>query len=93
MHLIDLESDTLEPVSAIAKARTGKRPAPSTIWRWVRKGCRGVRLEAIQHSSVWMTTPAAFADFLRRQTDHALGPRESADDESLDEALAAEGLL
>ena len=71
---IDLEYDTLEPVSLIAKRLTGKRPSHPTIWRWVKQGVRGgtVTLEAFCYAGSWHTTRAAFAEFLREQTAVAM---------------------
>ena len=69
--LFDLEHDDLRPVSAIAKERTGKRPSPGTVWRWRLKGCHGAKLEAVLVHGCWCTTKAAFADFIRRQSDAA----------------------
>ena len=70
--VIDAATDTLVSVRALAKSRLGKHIAPSTIWRWVRKGCRGVRLEAVQILGSWHSTPEAFAAFIVDQTAVAL---------------------
>lgn len=90
---IDLESDDLRPVWIVARDRTGKRPSPATVWRWVRKGIRGGRLEAVFLQGVWQTTPAAFADFIRRQTAAALNTPPDAPVIANDDALRAVGLL
>ena len=93
----DLLSGQLSPVSKVVETRTGKRPTPAAIWRWCRKGLRGgtIKLEAIHNSGTWMTTPAAYDDFLRRQTEAALA--ESGDAPEIpdvsDDDLRAEGLL
>ena len=71
--LIDVETDTLTSVRALARQRLGKDIAPSTIWRWVRKGCRGCRLEAVQVMGTWHSTPPAFAAFITGQTAAAFG--------------------
>ena len=71
--LIDVETDTLTSVRALARQRLGKNIAPSTIWRWVRKGCRGCRLEAVQVMGTWHSTPPAFAAFIIGQTAAAYG--------------------
>src|SRR5436305_10674618 len=70
-RLIDLENDDLRPVAEIAKERTGKRPPPGTVWRWRLNGCHGEKLEMVLCSGCWCTTTAAFADWIRRQTDAA----------------------
>lgn len=88
----------LAPVASVAKKRTGLRPSPATIWRWLRKGvCNGtVRLEAVCHGGKWLTTPAAFEKFLTDQTAHALGNAvsdKSSESDDSDAALLAAGLL
>jgi hypothetical protein len=71
--LIDPEHDDLVPVRTLAKQRTGKQISPSCLWRWIRKGVRGCRLEAVQLSGTWFTTPKAFAAFIAGQTAAAMG--------------------
>lgn len=84
---------TLEHVAVVAKRRTGKRPHPSSIWRWVKKGVRGgsIKLKAIYHSGYWQTTEAAFNAFLQAQTDAAMNQND--DGSVTDEELKAAGLL
>lgn len=71
--LIDAEHDDLVPVRQLAKKRLGKDISPACLWRWVRKGVRGCRLEALNVMGVWHTTPAAFGAFLTSQTAAAYG--------------------
>ena len=71
--MIDVERDALRPVHDVIQDRLGHRVSPATSWRWIRKGVDGVRLEAVLMSKTWMTTPAAFAAFLVRRTERALG--------------------
>ena len=79
MRHIDLEKDELTPVATIYKARTGKRLNPPTLWRWLRKGCHGVRLEAVPVNGVWCSTPRAYAAFLEEQAAARLAtPIESS---------------
>ncbi|QDT34826.1 DUF1580 domain-containing protein [Thalassoglobus polymorphus] len=84
---------TLEHVASVAKRRTGKRPHPSSIWRWVKKGMRGgtIKLSAIYHSGTWQTTDAAFDAFLQAQTQAAMAQQD--DGSVTDEELKAAGLL
>lgn len=96
--LIDAEHDDLVPIRKLAKQRLGRDISPACQWRWVRKGCRGVRLEAVQVLGVWHTTPAAFGAFVRGQTAAAYGndapvtvPAERS--EATRKKLAAAGLL
>jgi hypothetical protein len=100
MTMIDLERDELQPVSVICQRLTSKRAAPQKVWRWTRRGCRGVKLEAVLLNGVWQTTPAAFAEFIRGQTDAALaaGVGDSDDapgerSEATTRRLKAAGLL
>jgi len=41
----------------------GKRPHPSTLWRWARKGLRGVRLEYCRLGRRVVTSRAALTAF------------------------------
>ena len=91
--LIDLEADDLRPVATVARDRTGKRPSPASIWRWIHKGNRGGKLEAVFLTGVWHTTAAAFADFIRRQTAAALGASDRPSQGVTDDELRANGLL
>lgn len=79
------------PIAAIYEHMTGTRPAPATVWRWVRRGVRGHRLRALRIRGRWYTTRADMHDFLQRSTEATLGDTEttSADDD----ALRAAGLL
>ena len=87
-----LLSGELSHVATIAKRRTGKRPAPATVWRWVKKGLRGgsIRLQAVYTSGYWATTEAAFDEFINQQTEAAFATM--ATDVS-DDDLKAVGLL
>ncbi|WP_339743364.1 DUF1580 domain-containing protein [uncultured Rubinisphaera sp.] len=69
----EILSGELEHVMTVAKRRTGKRPHPSTVWRWCKKGVRGgsIKLAAIFSGGYWQTTDAAFNKFLQDQTDAA----------------------
>src|SRR4030095_8336396 len=69
---IEPASEALRPVNEIIKARLGKRISPATLWRWRLKGVNGVRLECLRVGGCWVTTDAAFAEFLRAQTENAL---------------------
>lgn len=88
-----LDRGQLARVSIIAERRTGRRPAPSTVWRWAQKGLRGgqVRLACLFHSGAWMTTPAAFEQFIADQT--RLQVETSSEHDVTDDELRAGGLL
>jgi hypothetical protein len=88
-----LKTGELGPVETIAHRVTGTRPSRTTSWRWVKRGVGGgIRLPAILYLDRWMTTDAAFKDFLFRRTEAALKPRESIPPAS-DDDLRAAGLL
>lgn len=74
---IDIENDELHTVFELC-AGLPKPPTPNTRWRWIRKGIRGVKLPAIRVNGVWCTTRAAFAGFLRAQSDAQTESRRSA---------------
>jgi hypothetical protein len=69
---IDPAADQLRPVNDVIKARLGKRISPPTLWRWRLKGVNGVKLECLRVGGHWVTTDAAFAEFLRAQTANVL---------------------
>ena len=96
---IDLENDVLTPVNEITKRRLGKRIAPATLWRWRLKGIKTptgrVKLECVRVAGCWCTTPKAFAQFIREQSNVAAvdddGPRHR--DERTTRRLQSAGLL
>jgi hypothetical protein len=64
---IDLERETLLTLcqaKRLLPCRRGKGPAPTTVYRWIVRGYRGVRLEALRTPAGWATTAAAVARFL-----------------------------
>src|SRR5258708_4040151 len=71
--VIDAEHDDLVPVRTLVKQRLGKTISPACLWRWIRKGVRGCRLEAVQVMGTWHTPPQAFGAFITGQTAAALG--------------------
>ena len=91
--MTDLLKGDLRPVATIAERITGQRPSRPTIWRWLRKGVAGgVTLEAVPCNGAWLTTEAAFRDFLSRRATAALQPRETVPPVD-DDDLRANGLL
>ena len=91
--LIDLEHDEIRPVADICERKTGRRPAPQCVWRWRIKGCRGVRLECVLLQGIWQTTEAAFAAFIRGQTQTAVDSCTAAGHESESRTPAKESRL
>ncbi|MCX7421343.1 MAG: DUF1580 domain-containing protein [Planctomycetia bacterium] len=95
---INIETDELIPLGILATQRLGKRPSPATLWRWRLHGVNGARLAVVKSGGCWMTTAAAFAEFLRAQTANC-SPAPLADDAPAERSaatqkkLAAAGLL
>ena len=76
----------------IAESLTGERPSPPTCWRWVHRGCQGIRLKAVFIHGAWRTTRDDFVRFLEERSAAKLGNvvnSPAADDA----ALAAAGLI
>jgi len=51
---------------------TGRRPHVQTVRRWVKKGCRGVRLSALFVNGSYLTTIQAVEEFFRATTEARL---------------------
>ena len=68
-----------EATAMLPRRRGGKRPAFATIWRWVIRGCYGVKLEAISVGGTLCTTRDALDHFMQRVTEaRGIGlPRKS----------------
>lgn len=95
---INVETDDLIPVRDLVKQRLGKRLSPATLWRWRLRGVHGAKLESIRAGSQWMTTAAAFSEFLRTQTANCsptLPPAEAPAERSAatERKLQAAGLV
>lgn len=68
---IDLKTEQLISLSEAAKTlpRTnGKKVHDSTLWRWARKGIRGVKLEYVRVGSRICTSVEALSRFLSALT-------------------------
>lgn len=66
--MIDTQKDELLSLTEAAKqcpAVDGKRPCASSIWRWMKQGCRGIRLEHVRVGRRVVTTRAALEEFFR----------------------------
>jgi hypothetical protein len=58
--------------SLLPPSAVGKPVNLSTIFRWVMKGVRGVRLEALRAGGRWYTSESALRRFTSRLTELAL---------------------
>ena len=70
--MIDLEQETLVPVSKIPNHVPG-RPHLATCWRWIQRGCRGVKLETVLVGGRRFTSTLALQTFVERTTAAADG--------------------
>lgn len=61
-------SDELNTAVSIPKAAAlfPRKPHPTTVWRWVSHGIRGIKLESWMIGGQRCTTPAAIERFLCR---------------------------
>src|SRR5262245_55601688 len=69
---IDLQNETVISLTQAAKALPpvdGKRIHVSTLWRWARKGVRGVRLEHIRLGHRVCTSLQALSRFAQALAD------------------------
>jgi Protein of unknown function (DUF1580) len=75
--MLDLTAETLLPLSRAARvlpaSRRGRPVNVSTLFRWVTKGTRGVRLEALRLGGQWFTSEEALRRFAARLTERSLG--------------------
>jgi hypothetical protein len=75
--MLDLTAETLLPLSRAARvlppSRRGKPVNVSTLFRWVTKGAKGVRLEAVRLGGQWFTSAEALRRFAARLTEGSLG--------------------
>lgn len=82
------------PVSKVAQSRFGKRPSPTTIWRWVHRGVRGVKLQAVSFGGQWQCSESEFDAFVQAQTAAVLSDDAPAErDEVTAKKLRAAGVL
>ncbi|MBX3396457.1 MAG: DUF1580 domain-containing protein [Phycisphaerae bacterium] len=64
--MIDVNLETMIPLSKACRVVNPGRPVhTATIWRWIKKGVAGARLEAIRIGGVHYTSHEAIARFLK----------------------------
>lgn len=56
----------LNDLTNLLPRRSGKKVHVKTVTRWVTKGCRGIRLEAVKIGSVWFSSESWLLDFQRQ---------------------------
>ena len=62
--MIDFENESLLSVAEAAKLLP-RRPALRTIWRWIERGCNGVRLETVKIGDRRFTSREALHRFVK----------------------------
>ena len=71
--MINTSKETLlslaDAADLLPRRRAGKRPHPSTLYRWASHGYRGVRLEVIRVGSTLCTSREALQRFFERITE------------------------
>ena len=69
-------ADNLPIVQAVEKA-TGKRPHIQTVRRWIKKGVRGIRLEASFVNGQYLTSTSAVKEYIDATTEARLQVTEA----------------
>ncbi|MCH8043694.1 MAG: DUF1580 domain-containing protein [Planctomycetes bacterium] len=71
--MIDLTKEELltlsEAAGLLPPRRKGKRPHPTTLFRWASNGLRGEKLEVLRVGDTTCTSIAALQRFFRRLTE------------------------
>jgi hypothetical protein len=62
---------TFSEAAGLLPMINGRRVNPSAIWRWARKGVRGVRLESCLIGGRYVTSEEALRRFLEQLSDSA----------------------
>ncbi len=99
--MIDLQTEKVisirDACQMLPRRRGGKRPHFATLYRWIQRGVRGVRLESIKVGGEFCTSVEALQRFCERCTDptapksRTSKTRQRAIDKA-DRELAAEGI-
>lgn len=80
---INIQQENLLSLTEAAKVLpkvNGRKPAVSTLWRWCRKGLRGVRLDYLRIGRNIVTSPQALHRFFAElvEVDKKLESKSSA---------------
>ncbi|HCS50950.1 helix-turn-helix domain-containing protein [Rubinisphaera sp.] len=78
--MIDVFQDDLQEVRTLAGKAFQKRISPATLYRWIRRGANGSRLEAVKLGRKWFTTEDRFREFVEAQTEAATAAQSSTED-------------
>ena len=55
---------TLKQAAIELSSVSGKRPDKSTLFRWISRGCGGVRLDGVRVGRDWITSKQALNRFI-----------------------------
>lgn len=88
--MIDVQHEQLVPVREVPgllpqQPRSGKRIHISAVYRWIKRGVRGVRLEAVKIGGTTYTSLEA----LQRFTDRCTSAHSEPDDRDVPQAPRA----
>lgn len=59
---------TLSEARNEIKAVTGRRPDKTTVYRWINRGVRGTKLEAVRLGGVIITSRQAITRFIEQRS-------------------------
>ena len=97
MSCMDANGITLTEAAKLLPRRGGKHVSIDTLKRWIKKGCRGVRLAGGPVGNVWYTSREALDEFRAAcaaragvQPVKTLAER-SREQQRMDQELAAAG--
>lgn len=85
----------LRPLRPLLRERLGRDISPATTHRWMTKGVRGVRLQAVRVGKCLYADDAAVSAFIAAQQDGSPGdiPAVSNRSPETEAALRSAGLL
>jgi len=76
----DLLTEDLIPPAAGVEELTGRRPAPTTVWRWLKKGIRGHKLASVRVMGQVFTSREEIRRWLSAVDDARTAAPADADD-------------
>ena len=101
--MIDINEESVFSLSQAAKVLPsidGRRPHPSTIWRWCTRGIRGVHLEHVRVGGRVCTSADALNRFVNKlaeadsqEQSHPTSPRPRTAERRAEEISAADAEL
>jgi len=75
--MIDIHAEHMLTIAEAARELPG-RPHISTLWRWVQRGCRGVRLETVLIGGIRYTSRESLQRMVEATTAAAAGETPKA---------------